>query len=131
MFAFYLALIRHFVDQKLSILLYNWATILVIIFWDFLMLHQIFFSPQVKPGVIHSNKHGIYKLLHELLNELRLRINFIELLPSAQLFSKNKSVVHINKTLLKKSTLQNISFLSISKTFLYLKFLYYVHQILN
>ena len=95
------------------------------------MPHQIFFSPQVKPGVIHSNKHGIYKLLHELLNELRLRINFIELLPSAQLFSQNKSVVHINKTLLKKSTLQNISFLSISKTFLYLKFLYYVHQILN
>ena len=33
-----------------------------------------FYSPQIKLNVIISNKHGIYKLLHELLNDLRLRI---------------------------------------------------------
>ena len=54
------------------------------------MFYQIFLSPQVKGSVIISNKHGTYKLLHELLNYLRLRIlgnnersgksqNFIEL----------------------------------------------------
>ena len=31
------------------------------------------FSPQVKRSVIISNKHGIYELLHELPNDLRLR----------------------------------------------------------
>ena len=33
-----------------------------------------FYSPQITLNVIISNKHGIYKLLHELLNDLRLRI---------------------------------------------------------
>ena len=47
---------------------------MVIIFWDFFMIDQIFFSPQVKLSVIISNKHGIYELPHELKNELRLRI---------------------------------------------------------
>ena len=37
-------------------------------------LSQIFLSPQVKPSVIISNKHGIYELPHELLNDLRLRM---------------------------------------------------------
>ena len=41
-----------------------------IIFWDFLILYQIFFSPQVKKKVIISNKQGIY----ELPNDLRLRV---------------------------------------------------------
>ena len=45
-------------------------TIMDIIFWDFLLLYQIFFSSQVKRSVIISNKHGIYKLP----NDLRLRI---------------------------------------------------------
>ena len=45
-----------------------------IIFWDFLILYQIFFSQQVKQSVIISNKHGIYELLHELLNNLRLEL---------------------------------------------------------
>ena len=41
------------------------ATIMVIIFWDFLMFDQIFLSPQVKRSVIISNKHGINKsILH-------------------------------------------------------------------
>ena len=50
-------------------------TIMVIIFSDFLMFDQIFLSPQVKlVSVITSNKHGIYKLPHELSNDLRHRI---------------------------------------------------------
>ena len=35
---------------------------------------QSFFSPQVKRGVIISNKHSIYELPHELPNNSRLRI---------------------------------------------------------
>ena len=61
-----------------------------IIFSDFLILYQIFFSPQVKWGVIISKKHGTYELPHDLPNNLKLRIlgnqersgkpqNFIEL----------------------------------------------------
>ena len=61
-----------------------------IIFLDFLMLCAII-----------SNKHGIYKLPHKLLIDLKLRIlgnkeiseksqNFIELQPSAQLTPKMK-----------------------------------------
>ena len=44
-----------------------------IIFWDFLMLYQILFSPQVKKSVIISNKHGKKKLPHKLPNDVRLR----------------------------------------------------------
>ena len=36
------------------------------------MFDKIFVSPQVKQFVIISNKHGIYELPHELLNDLRL-----------------------------------------------------------
>ena len=49
-------------------------TIIFIIFQDFLMVQQIFLSPQVKPSIIISNKHGIYDLLHKLPNVIRLRI---------------------------------------------------------
>ena len=38
------------------------ATMVVIIFSDFLLFCQIFLSPQVKSSVTVSNKHGIYKL---------------------------------------------------------------------
>ena len=66
------------------------TTIMDIIFWGFFILYQIFFSQQVKQSAVNSNKHGMYKLLHELPNKLRLRIlgnqersekfqNFIEL----------------------------------------------------
>ena len=45
------------------------ATIIFIIFWDFLMFYQIFLLPQVKRSV------SISKLLsHELPNDLKLRI---------------------------------------------------------
>ena len=81
-----------------------------IIFWDFLILYQNFFSPQVQRRMIISNKHGIYELPHELPNDLRLRIfeirenqenvktseNYI-LVPSPQ----NKSFVNASKNLLK------------------------------
>ena len=43
-----------------------------IIFSDFLILYQIFFSPQVKGSKIISNKHGIHELPHDLLNGLIL-----------------------------------------------------------
>ena len=38
------------------------------------MVEQIFVSPQVKPCMIISNKHGIYEFPHELPNNLRLKI---------------------------------------------------------
>ena len=37
------------------------------------MFDKIFVSPQVKWIVIISNKHDIYKLPHDLPNNLRLR----------------------------------------------------------
>ena len=49
------------------------ATILVVIFYDFLMFYQIFLSPQVKRLVIISNKHCKYDYPHQLQNDLRLR----------------------------------------------------------
>ena len=45
-----------------------------IILWDFLMLYQIFISPQVKRSAIISNKQGVYELPQELPNDLRLKI---------------------------------------------------------
>ena len=38
------------------------------------MFYQIFLLPKVKRGAIVVNKHGIYKLLHKLPKNLRLRI---------------------------------------------------------
>ena len=40
----------------------------------FLLLYKVFFSPQVKRSVIIRDKHGIYELPQELLNDLSLRI---------------------------------------------------------
>ena len=50
------------------------ATIIFMIFWDFLMFYQIFILPQVKRYVIITYKHGMYELPQELSNNLRLRI---------------------------------------------------------
>ena len=44
-------------------------------FWDFLMLYQIFLSPQVKQSTIISNKHGVYEFPHEFPNDLRSKIS--------------------------------------------------------
>ena len=46
-----------------------------ILFWELLLLNQIFFSPQVQQSVTISNKHGIYELPDELPKDLRLRIS--------------------------------------------------------
>ena len=46
---------------------------MVTIFLDFLMRLN-FRSPQVERSVIISNKHGMYELRNELLNDIRLRI---------------------------------------------------------
>ena len=43
--------------KKLT-LMYSEATIMVIIFGEFLMFYQIFLSPQVKQRAIIINKHG-------------------------------------------------------------------------
>ena len=50
-----------------------------IMFWEFLLLYQITFSPQLKQNVIASNEHGTNKLPHELPNNLRLRKNLRKL----------------------------------------------------
>ena len=84
-----------------------------IIFLDFSMFYQIFLSPQVKRWVIITYKNGMYKLPHNLPNDLKLRIlgnqeisgkclNFIESQPSAQSPRQNKSFVNISRKLLKK-----------------------------
>ena len=88
------------------------ATIMVMIFCNTLLFGQIFLSLQVKWSEIINNKHGIYKLPHELPNDLRLRILgisetsrksqiFLELKLSAQSSSLNDNVVNTSKKLLK------------------------------
>ena len=68
-----------------------------------------FSSPEVKLRISNSNKHGIYELLHELKNDLRLRIlenykkpgksqKFIESLPSAQYLLQNEILPILAKT---------------------------------
>ena len=60
--------------QKSKIVSLNWnlvTTVIVIMFWDFLMFYQIFFSPQVKRSVIITNNYGICELPHKFLNDLR------------------------------------------------------------
>ena len=39
-----------------------------------ILAYKILSLPNVKRSLIINNKHGIYKLPHELLNEFRLRI---------------------------------------------------------
>ena len=53
---------------------YFCTAIMDIIFVDFLILYQIFFSLQAKRSVIISNKHSIYELPHVLLNDLTLMV---------------------------------------------------------
>ena len=51
----------------------KYSTTIDIIFWELLLLCQIFFSPQVKRSVSISNTHGINELPDELPNDLTLR----------------------------------------------------------
>ena len=50
------------------------CAIMDIIYLDFLIFYQIFYSSQMKQSVIISNKYGIYELPHELPNDLRVSI---------------------------------------------------------
>ena len=72
------------------------------------MFDKTFLSPQVKQSVIISNKHCIYELPHELLNDLGFRIlenwkkleksiNFIEWLSSSQSFSYIQNFLNSSK----------------------------------
>ena len=46
------------------------TTIIFIVFWDLMIFNK--FSSQVKWSAIIGNKHGIYELLHEFPNNLKL-----------------------------------------------------------
>ena len=48
-------------------------SIVVVIFWDFLMFDQIFFSNQVKGNVIISNKYDMCELPNEFPNGLKVQ----------------------------------------------------------
>ena len=50
------------------------ATIIFVIRWDFLISYQISLSPPLKRCAIITHNYGIYKLPHELPNDLELRI---------------------------------------------------------
>ena len=52
----------------------NWSTILVIIFWHFLIIKHRSESPQVKRYLTSSITNLIHELPHELPNDLRLKI---------------------------------------------------------
>ena len=51
----------------------------------------MFFSPKMKRSVIISNKYGIYELLNELLNDLRLKD--LRKLGSISKFSKRHRII--------------------------------------
>ena len=51
------------------LLIFFVATIMDLVFWDFLVLCQIFFLAEVKGSVIISNKHGTYELPYKMGND--------------------------------------------------------------
>ena len=57
---FFFPLFLYFVRYIFKCVMYAQSAIMYIIFWDFLMIEQIFFSPQKKRSVITSNRL-IYK----------------------------------------------------------------------
>ena len=82
------------------------------IFWDFPIIYKIFLLSKVERSVSISNKNGICKFLHWLLNDSRLKIlenlvilrksqNCLELLPTAQSSSYNQGFVSTSKKFLK------------------------------
>ena len=54
------------------------------------MFDEIFISPKLKQNMIISNKHGIYKLPHKLLNCVRLRI-----LGNSEILGKSQNVIEL------------------------------------
>ena len=65
------------------------STKMNIIFWEFLILYQIFFSPQVKRSVIISNRHGIYELSQENL-KISQNYNPIKTFPQSTTAHENQ-----------------------------------------
>ena len=95
--------------QFIFLIVQTMSTIMVIIFWDFLIFYQIFLSPQMKRSVIISNKHGIYELLYELPNDLRLTIlgnygsisKIHRIIAKFLVFLSNENFFNTSKNLLK------------------------------
>ena len=55
------------------------STMLVIIFWNFTIFQQRSDSPQVKGNLISSIANSVYKLPHELPNDLKVVYSFISI----------------------------------------------------
>ena len=72
-----------------------------IIFWDILILEQIFFSRQVKRSVIISNKYGICELPHKLPNELCN--TWISELNTKRLYTTTTQLTHISNIIITKN----------------------------
>ena len=66
----YLLQIKTYTLDIIYYILYSRPTVSFIIFWDFSTFYQIFLSPQVKRWAIIIYKHCIYKLPHELPNDI-------------------------------------------------------------
>ena len=60
------------------------STTISIIFLNFLMFYQIFLSSQVKQSAIITYKHSIYKLTHELPEQLKTYGKFTACSPVAE-----------------------------------------------
>ena len=71
--AVYLFFLKKLVKRDGEDVTVTQTTIMVIIFWDFLMFYKIFFSLQVKRSAIILVINMAYELPHELPNELNLR----------------------------------------------------------
>ena len=76
-----------------------------IVFEDFLILYQNFFSPQVKRSVIISNKHGLYELLYtsvtgvaqQIQTQDPLKLVYTRKIPKPHKTIAQRSVSHPNK----------------------------------
>ena len=82
--------------------------IMFIIFWEFLIVEQIFLSPQVKHSTIILFVKNWYLQVASGLKNYKIlgkSQNFIELLPSAYSSFQNKHFVSTSKKLLKNSNL--------------------------
>ena len=78
--------------------------IMFIIFWEFLIVEQIFLSPQVKHSTIILFVKNWYLRVASGLQNFKTQ-NFTELLPSAYSSFQNKHFVSTSKKLLKNRNL--------------------------
>ena len=95
-----------------------------IIFWDFLMFYQFFFSPQVKRFMIITYKHGVYELPHKMLNDLTFRKlgNIRKIAKCSVFLLKWKFYQYLQKTVGKKKWSFSRSALFHTKTRVCLKY---------